>query len=65
GDNSKPASATTNDEATHHQKLPNHQIKDRCSTSLRVGVDDAQHRAQGFGFGPFEFAVRGVVAECF
>ncbi|WP_372412332.1 DDE-type integrase/transposase/recombinase [Streptomyces luteireticuli] len=28
----KPASATTNDEATHHQKLPNRHSKDRCST---------------------------------
>ncbi|WP_437091095.1 transposase [Streptomyces hundungensis] len=26
------ASATTNAAATHHQKLPNHQTKDRCST---------------------------------
>lgn len=41
-DSTKPASATTNDAATHHPNLPNHQEKHRCSTSAGRGVEPVE-----------------------
>lgn len=49
-DNTKPASATTNDAATPHQKPTNHHDKDRCSTSPNLGLAelaaDTRHRQE-------------------